>query len=330
MITREVAVIRARMLRVTRSFFDGRGYTEVDTPLLAPRLIPEPYIDPFMTTFQHPRQDGVALGLVPSPEVWMKELLAQGFGNIYQLGHVFRNGENLTPIHNSEFTMLEWYTVDADSADSLAHTNDLLGRLADALGDDVDSERRFIGTSSPEIVSMAEAFRAHVGSDIDWFHEPDGMRRAAERSGLAVSSNESDEELFQRVFLSRVEPALPRDRCVYLTDYPALVPTLAARRPDERFADRWELYIAGMEIANCYNEERSPERLEAYLDTAERMRSARADAVLGDLEPAPLSGFSGAPQCSGVAMGIDRLLAAFLGYGSIRGVIFFPGFSIFR
>ena len=330
MITREVAVIRARMLRAARSFFDGRGYTEVDTPLLAPRLIPEPYIDPFITTFHHPREDDVTLGLIPSPEVWMKELLAHGFGDVYQLSHVFRNRENLTPIHNPEFTMLEWYTVDADSADSLARTNGLLAYLSDAIGDDVDPERRFIGTSTPEIVSVAEAFRAHVGSDVDWFAEPDGMRRAAERSELALRGDESEEELFQRVFLSRVETALPRDRCVYLTDYPALVPTLAARGPDGRFADRWELYIAGMEIANCYNEERSPDRLAAYIDTATRMRSNREDIGTGDLEPALLSGFSDAPRCSGVAMGIDRLLAAFLGYRSIRGVIFFPGFSIFR
>ena len=330
MITPETAAIRARMIRTLRAWLDSRGYLEVDTPLLTPRLIPESYIDPFTTTFTHPRHEPLPLGLVPSPEVWMKQLLTAGFGDIYQLGHVFRDRENLTDIHNPEFTMLEWYTVGADADASRAHTMELLSTLADALGDSIAGQRRFVGTGHAETISIPDAFCEHVGSEIDWFGEADGMRLAALKAGLTVSADETEEELFQRVFLTRVEPNLPANRCVFVTDYPALVPTPAARGCDSRFADRWELYIAGMEIANCYTEERESRRLKEYVDSVLDVRGARTDAAT----PLPgiddLAGFAGAQPCSGVALGVDRLLAALLGHRSIRGVIFFPGFSIFR
>lgn len=116
-----------------------------------------------------------------------------------------------------------------------------------------------------------------------------------------------------------MEPALPRDRPVFLTDYPALVPTLACT--DGTTAERWELYLAGMEVANCYSEERDRRVLEEFL-ASEGMRKA------GALVPHPpameLLEFANAPQCSGVALGVDRLIMAMLGIRDIRGVIFFP------
>ncbi|NCC65549.1 MAG: elongation factor P--(R)-beta-lysine ligase, partial [Spirochaetia bacterium] len=108
------AQYRSHMNRIIRSFFDERGYTEVDTPLLSPTLIPESTIENFATRFENPFLPSSELYLVPSPEIYMKQLIAQGFGSIYQISHCFRNSEQLGHIHNPEFTMLEYYTMQAD------------------------------------------------------------------------------------------------------------------------------------------------------------------------------------------------------------------------
>jgi lysyl-tRNA synthetase class 2 len=312
-------------MRSIRAHFDENGYMEVDTPHLAPDLIPEPYIRPFATEFSHPEAKPIRLGLLPSPERWIKRLLASGFGNIYQLGHVFRNGENLSPIHNPEFSMLEWYTVEAGYLDSITHTARLLSRIHDDLGDLIDERRRWIGSSEIEITSVEDEFaRAGLGRDL--FREERGMRKAALQCGLRVGDGESEEQLFQRVFLTCIEPTLPKDRPVVVIDYPALVPTLAATREDGVFAERWELYLAGMEIANCYSEERDASAIERYVEqSTPAWREGSALNPVSDL-----SEFSDAPPCSGVALGVDRLLAVLTGRESLEGVIFFPGFSIFR
>ena len=118
MVSVDVARLRAATLRAIRSFFDRRGYLEVDTPVLAPELIPEAHIEVFRTELVDPYADAGAARdvryLIPSPEIWMKRLLAQGYGNIYYLGKAFRNAESRSRMHRPEFTMLEWYTVGAD------------------------------------------------------------------------------------------------------------------------------------------------------------------------------------------------------------------------
>ncbi len=126
---------RARFTRRSRRFFLERGYLEVETPLLAPALIPEPALEVFRTEWIDPRCLAAReLFLVPSPELWMKRLLARGSGSLFQICKSFRNFEALGRYHNPEFTMLEWYTVDADYMDSADLTDELLAYLLAALG----------------------------------------------------------------------------------------------------------------------------------------------------------------------------------------------------
>ena len=126
---------RARFTQHVRRFFIDRGYLEVETPLLAPALIPEPALEVFRTEWIDPRSLSARdLFLIPSPELWMKRLLARGSGSLFQICKSFRNCEALGRYHNPEFTMLEWYTVDADYRDSADLTDELLGFLSGALG----------------------------------------------------------------------------------------------------------------------------------------------------------------------------------------------------
>ena len=134
--------IRARLLQTVRSFFADRAYLEVDTPTLAPTLIPESHLEVFRTHFEHPDREARELYLTPSPEVWIKRLLAEGCGSVFQLGKSFRNGESVDRLHQPEFTMLEYYTVDADYLDSIAVTEELMDTVIAALGDEVAAYRR--------------------------------------------------------------------------------------------------------------------------------------------------------------------------------------------
>ena len=126
---REAARFRSAMMRKIRSFFDERAYLEVDTPVLSPTLIPESTIENFATRFDNPFLPSQELYLVPSPEVYMKRLIADGWGSIYQISHCFRNSEQLGKNHNIEFTMLEYYTTEADEQDSIAITEELFAAL---------------------------------------------------------------------------------------------------------------------------------------------------------------------------------------------------------
>ncbi|MFW5744399.1 MAG: amino acid--tRNA ligase-related protein [Spirochaetota bacterium] len=332
MLSPDVARFRAATMRAIRSFFDAEGYLEVETPVLAPELIPEAHIEVFETRLADPYADEPAPGartpagrrgaafdpaaryLVPSPEIWMKRLLARGYRDVYSLGKAFRNAESTSRVHRPEFTMLEWYGVGSDHRDQADLTARLLEHLVASLPPAAGSAR--VGAPM-ERLTVAEGFERYAGVRPD-FARTDAMREAARRLGVHIGPDETEEDLFQRLLVTFVEPALPGDHPVLLTDYPALVPTLARR--DGPVAERWELYLSGMEIANCYHEETDREVLERFLDREARRKR---DALVPHPPARSLLEFAGAPSCSGVALGMDRLIMALLEIRDIGGVIFF-------
>jgi elongation factor P--(R)-beta-lysine ligase len=310
----------AGFVRAIRSFFDDRGYVEADTPTLAPFLIPEPAIEVFATELLEAHGRKRPLWLIPSPELWMKRLLAAGSGSIYQVSRSFRNGDTGSPHHSPEFRLLEWYTVGADYRDSIAVTEDLFSHLLSHARRGPDLERL-----SPPFhrITMAEAFQLHAGIRLEECQEPAAMREAGLRAGIPMPRRPTWEEAFHIAFLTAVEPALPRDRPVVITDYPRHIPTTARALAGTPWSERWELYVDGVEVANCYTEETDPAALAALVgEEAERKKECRvqhaADPGLAGLFP------PGFPTCSGVALGVDRLEMAFMGEKTLEGVIFFP------
>jgi len=317
MLSIEAARFRAATLRTIRAFFDERGYLEVDVPAMTTELIPEAHIEVFRTELVAPYGGTPEPRfLLPSPELPMKRLLAAGYGNIYYLGKAYRNAESTSPQHLPEFTMLEWYTVDADYRSQADLTTELLHVLAEEL---THADASFAASAPPERLPVTEALTRYAGTPPDLFSRAGGIREAAYELDMLVRPDESEEDLFQRLLLTYVEPELPPDRPVFLTDYPALVPTLARTR--ETVAERWELYLAGMELANCYTEERDPEALARFLETEGRRKQ---DALVPHPCAHSLMEFAQAPPSSGVALGVDRLIMALLGRREIGGVIFFP------
>ena len=255
---------RARLIELTREFFRSRGYLEVDTALLSTSLIPESSLEVFSTPYRprHGRQR--EFYLIPSPELWMKRLIAAGAGSIFQVCKSFRNSEQSTEIHSPEFTMLEWYTVESDYLQSMEVTEQLFTHLMAGLELEpvlARGDRRIDCTPPLLRLSMAEAFAERLQVDLRQLTESgrESLAEVARSIDLSVTDEDREEDLFHKIFLSAVEPHLPADRALILYDYPALIPTLARKKPRTPWAERWELYMAGVEIANCYSEETDPE-----------------------------------------------------------------------
>jgi lysyl-tRNA synthetase class 2 len=310
----------ARFTRAIREHFSRAGYVEVDTPVLSPFLIPEPAIEVFRTELLSSRGRGPELYLAPSPELWMKRLIAGGSGSIFQISRSFRNGDFASPLHNPEFRLLEYYTVGGTYLDSIAVTESLFSHLLEAAGPAAAPG----GLAPPFLrLSVEEAFRRHAGIELASCQDAQSMVRAGAGKGLAVPADATWEEAFHIAFLTLVEPSLPREKPVVLMDYPALVPTTARRKPGTPWAERWELSIQGVEVANCYTEETDLAALERlFSEESVRKRGCRVPHEIDREIPRLIA--AGPSRCSGVALGVDRLEMLFFGERDLGGVIFFP------
>jgi elongation factor P--(R)-beta-lysine ligase len=314
---------RSQLLAEIRRFFTERGYLEVETPLLAPALIPESTIEAFRTDFVRSGRPAEPFFLVPSPEIWMKRLQAMGWGDLFQLSKAFRNAESIGRLHNPEFTMLEWYTRNADYLSSLDIAEALLARLAESC--DAPPACR----PPCRRIRIEDAFRELAGVELAACDERGELVERARSIGVNARDDDSWEEVYNRIFVDRIEPALPTDRPLALMDYPAGVACLARRKAGGPWRERWELYLDGVETANCFSEQQDPaEAAEFFRIETEAKRSAlveiRVDAGFPGLFRAEL------PPSSGVALGVDRLLMALFNIRNIGGVIFFPFSDILR
>jgi len=320
---------RADIIRQVRLFFDSKNYLETDTPLLSPDLIPESCLEVFETRRLMPGMpekgteniDKKQLRwLVPSPEIWMKKIIKKHRVNIYQICKCFRNGEAVGRLHNTEFTMLEYYTMQADYLDSLTLTQELFSFLKP---ESQDFER----------LTMIEAFGLWAGFDLfDAAEKKGGMEAEARRLGLDPMPGLDVPALYDLIFIAMVEPKLREKDLVALMDYPAFVPCLAKK--NGRITERWELYGKGIELANCYSEETNPELVRLFFENESLIRKKSALVqhhvnhdywkMFLDRNAKPFEAAnSGFPPCSGVAMGLDRLIMYLCGKSTIDQVMLY-------
>jgi lysyl-tRNA synthetase class 2 len=303
---------RAAIIRRIRSFFD-RNYLELDTPLLSPDLIPESCLEVFETGRIVPGGGRRAMYLVPSPEIWMKKIIARHRINVYQICKCFRNGESSGRLHNPEFTMLEYYTMDADYMDSLALTEELFSFL--------------VPDSRPvqfKRITVADAFGRWAGFDLFAAAEKTGgLEAEARRLGLDPMPGLDIPALYDLIFICAVEPALREEGLVALLDYPAFVPCLAKKQG--KTVERWELYAGGIELANCFSEETDPDCVRLFFESeaAAKEKSALVRHAVDHNYWKIFQGSDGRgfPRCSGVAMGVDRLIMYLCGKSTIDAVI---------
>jgi lysyl-tRNA synthetase class 2 len=287
------------MLARTRDFFAARDVLEVETPILSESTASDPQIESLMTQVSGMQQPRF---LSTSPEFPMKRLLASGSGDIYQICKVFRDEER-GRWHNPEFTLLEWYRLGLDDTELMAEVETLIAEL-------VAPERRF---EPAQRLTYAEALRRHAGVDPHTAGDDD-LDRAAAAHGILCKSDLDRDAKLDLLMAAVVGPRLGRDQPCFVCDYPASQASLARLKPGlPRVAARFELYLDGIELANGFHELADPvEQRERFIrDLA--TRRARGQILPPTDERLLTALAEGIPDCAGVALGFDRLVAVVLG-----------------
>lgn len=308
---RAVLEARKRMNDTVRRFFDGRGFLEVETPIavVSPGL--EPHLFAFGTHEIGPDGAETPLWLHTSPEYAMKRLLGRGLGHIYQLARVFRNGER-SRTHTPEFTMLEWYRAPGAITEIMDDLEGLVAAIAEAVG----------GPWRPRLferLSVSEAFvRAGLG---DPLAHPEVEAFRAALPGVRTTADDTWDDLFHRAFFERVEPTFASDRGTLVYGYPARMAALARLdRADPRRAERFELYVGGLELANAFGELTDPveQRARFLADQAERRALGRE---VYPIDEGLLADLGAIGEAAGIALGVDRVLMLCLGLRSIQDTV---------
>ncbi|MFN3243327.1 MAG: EF-P lysine aminoacylase EpmA [Planctomycetota bacterium] len=310
-----IAVLRERAALVarTRAFFAARDVLEVDTPLLGDGLVVEAHIDPIPCRVRLGAEGEVARHLLTSPEAPMKRLLAAGSGPIYQFAHAFRDGE-VGRRHAVEFTMLEWYRPGFDHRDLMGEVEALVQELLPGAGH-----------GSFERCSYRELFVQKVQVDPFATSLPE-LRAACARVGVDVPDGFDDgtlDDALDLLLVSHVEPRLGRGRPLFVHGYPPSQAALAQVRSDgdgPPSADRFELYVDGVELANGYHELADADEQRRRFEQANRDRIALGRPALPVDEDLLAALAAGLPPCAGVALGFDRLVMLALGRDRIDDV----------
>ena len=327
---------RARIASAVRRFFERQGFTEVEPAALQTSPGNEAHLQGFSTSMIGPDGRARPAYLHASPEFAMKKLLAAGETRIFALARVFRNRER-GALHAPEFTMLEWYRV-ASPLEALME--DCAGVLALAAREAGAARFSFRGREAdpftvPERLAVREAFLKYARIDLFDSLPPDGrgepdrelFARQTAAIGLRVGADDSWSDLFSRVLSDRIEPRLGLGRPTFLTDYPAGEAALARLRPgDPRVAERFELYVCGVELANAFGELTDPDEQRRRFEAAMAVKRR----VYGEVYPIDedfLAALATMPAASGAALGFDRLVMLACGAERIEDVQWTPVFD---
>lgn len=327
-----------RIEKLTHQFLKKKGYLKTDLPVLSPSLIPESYMEVFETEFGF-LDKKEKLYLVPTPELFMKRLLAYGVGSCYYLGKSFRNAEPPSNLHSPEFVMLEYYKVGADYMDI---ANELLKMLQYiAREKKVKYQGKNISLAQWEKITVAEAFKKYSGINEKELFDHKLFIKKAKEKGYAIyySSSErsksrnsrplqgkqartvtySYEDLWSQIYSQEIEPHLGTNGYPTLIyDYPKEFAVCAKLNSDKKTVQRFEFYIAGIELGDCYTE------LTDWKEQEERIGEEQTKRIrLKKISHPVDNGFVealkyGLPKCAGIAIGFERLAMIFANVESIN------------
>ena len=349
-VIRQKLQLREWVMDGIRIFFKKQGFAEVETPLFVASPDPEPTIELF-ETFHKANNYSVKGYLNGSPEFMMKKLLAADSGNIFQICKSFRNGEPVSSRHNPEFTILEWYRVEADYQDIMTDCEQLFiflhqyvsalknKKLAHAYDLDKVSEtdlqlhfsgRKYDLSPGWQRLGVSQAFEKYASISPDELLDERSLLSQAKAKGYQVNESTTYDDAFYQIMLNEIEPFLGETKPTFLYDYPTSQAALSKKKvTDPRLAERFELYLGGLELGNAFSEladwQEQKARFENQLSTREKNGQShwKVDA---DFISALQEGF---PRCGGIAVGVDRLIMLFADAAEIKEVLFFPADEVF-
>lgn len=315
--------IRSQMIRSIREFFWQQDFLEVETPLLLRLPGQEPYLSPMKVAVNNERNEPFAGYLHTSPEYTLKKMLAAGCTNIFSLCKTFRNNESFGGHHNPEFTMLEWYRTKSNFVTIMDDVENLFTHLS----------RQFPKKIVPNKfvrMHMKDIWQTYAGIDLDKHLETKIMYELCKERGYSVREDEPYEDLFYRIFLNEIEPQLPKDQITIIHHYPAQMAALATlSKEDDRYAERFEVYIGDTELANAFTELTDADEQLRRLEEEQALRQTLGKDIY-DIDMEFIDAVGKMPNCAGIALGIDRLVQLYTGCENIDDVLVLPASRLFN
>ena len=331
--------IREYVIRAIRAFFVERNFREVITPILAYNLPLEPTLYSFRTQW-NTSDGGKVLYLNTSPESSLKKLIAAGIGNCFSISHSFRNLESSSRTHNPEFLMLEWYRIDSDYKDIINDTLDLIRYISEYLQNNnnlwkkynkkickntiPDGSNSFNMEKKYREVTLKHLFKKVLNVDLDFLIQGNNLREYCEKKGY-VTRNYNWEAWFNQLFLNEIEPYIVKNRFITVKDYPAKISPLCKISKNPNYAERFELYIKGMEIGNGCSEPLDYKRICSMFEMEEKYRTEnKASTHAIDYSLLDAIKNTSVKKYAGIGVGVDRLAMIFADVTDIKDILFFP------
>jgi lysyl-tRNA synthetase class 2 len=326
--------VREKVIKAIRSFFDSREFHEVETPLLIGNPPAESYLDVFKTTLLDRSRRAKSAYLSTSPEVSLKKLMVAGIGNCYSITKSFRNTEMQSRTHNPEFTILEWYRTNTAYTHIMDDCETVIRHINAALGNNnilTYQGKSFDISKAWQRISVKDAFTKWAGVDLMEFFDMKQAKSICAHKGYSVASNNTWEELYNQIYLNEIEPHLGIDEPTIIYEFPGSMAALARKKPhDPRFAERFEFYIAGLELGDCYGEltdwKEQEMRFQEELKELKRLGKTTYDYDHDFIHALK----EGMPKASGIAVGVDRLVMLFANVTNIADTMFFPVDDLFE
>ncbi len=316
---------RIKIIKLIREFFWSLDFVETDTPIAVKYPGQEPYLNPVPVMFYDPTGKAENFYLHTSPELAMKKLLAVGYEKIFQIVKCFRNHEAFGGTHNTEFTMIEWYRAPGKYQDIMDDTENLFKFVGQKLN------RQTVKYNDKEInifkkwdrLSMKEVWQKFINVSLDDYLEFNKLSELTKAKGYSVQPDDAYEDLFFKIFLNEIEPRLGNETPVFVYDYPARMTSLSRLcEHDNRYAERFELYIGGLELANAFGELTDAEEQQRRLEKDRELRAKLGKAVWPVDEGFISALRSGIAPAGGVALGVDRMVLLFTEAKDLNEVIF--------
>ena len=310
-------LIREKVIKGIRSFFDAQNFHEIETPLLIAHPPAESYLDVFKTTLLDRQRKPMDAYLSTSPEVALKKLMVAGLRNCYAVTKSFRNTETQGSTHNPEFTILEWYRTDVDYRAIMEDCEKLLRHLTPSL----TYQGKRIDIASPwERLTVADAFKTYADVNFDEFFTH--AAEIAEKKGYSPGTWEQN---YNQIFLNEIEPKLGRGKPTIIYEFPSSMAALAKKKAnDPRIAERFEFYIEGLELGDAYSELTDPveqeTRFEREMEEIKKSGKTEYEYDHDFIDALKI----GLPACSGIAVGVDRLVMLLADTTDIADTLFFP------
>jgi lysyl-tRNA synthetase class 2 len=338
--------VREKVIDAIRAYFKGNGFHEAEVPLLLPAPSTEPFLEVFQTELKDDQGHKWQAFLPSSPEFALKKLLSAGSGSIFTITKSFRNGEGRSSRHNPEFTILEWYRTPGDYMDIAKDFEGLMRYISQKVRprrlqaeseptrsdlEGLKYQGKTYDLSSPwERISVTEAFEKYAGVDIETMLDEKKLKEVGRKKGYQVDDTTTWEEIWNQIIANEIEPMLGIAGPTILYDYPVAQAALSKRKvSDPRFAERFEVFMAGLELGNCFSELtdwREQER-RCLEDLAARKTLGRTEFPMDTdfIEALKM----GMPETGGIAVGVDRLVALFADSPDIADTLFFPAGELF-